>query len=195
MIVANASDVNGLIDGPTTSSKRGAPVEAIRIAPVARRQVGQKVPRNRMREAIGSFEECADRLRFANEVRIGSAGVDDAARATIRRSCQKHQMKSVVVVQPKVGDEGVWPRGREFGPGGLEVRAFDRAHGSAAGSLNHAADPSVGFGYEQPHQQVDLVGMAPTPSVTRLLPRGRSLRPRRIRPGVSSKQAGGYERN
>ncbi|HEX7136598.1 MAG TPA: hypothetical protein VF219_02055 [Vicinamibacterales bacterium] len=73
-------------------------------------------------------------------------------------------MKPVVVVQPEVRDEGVGRRGPELDPSGLEVRTFDSAHGPAAGSLNDAADLPVGFGYEQPHQQLALVGMAPDPN-------------------------------
>ena len=59
----------------------------------------------------------------------------------------------------------------ELRPRALEVRTLRRTDRLAAGLVDRTRNLPVGFGYEQPHQQIGLVRMALSSSVTRLLPR------------------------
>jgi len=62
----------------------------------------------RVRQALCPLEYGPELLSFLNERKVRAACVDDAARRAFFSVSEEQQMKSVVLVQPEVGDQEIW---------------------------------------------------------------------------------------
>jgi hypothetical protein len=100
---------DGLVGRSTSAAKHGAAVAPIGCASILRRQRGPTVGRKRVDQTFGPFEEGANRLRLAHQVRVGPIAVHDATHPLIGAPGEEHEVKSVVVAETHVGDESVRP--------------------------------------------------------------------------------------